>query len=447
LGDVTSQGGVIDNIEPTNIVNTGSSPLSAKNFRLNPAGCAGGLCTLEANGALTETGSATLNLINANNANQKLTVSNINFWQNARLVSSRISVNNVPADGVYQNEVKLKVVDRNGNVLPAGKAVRLTYTLSPTSGSTAWPPSGSDIFTVDGNSEIPIVISSTNKPSVTDFSPAQSSIAISVPGWLPGGVTTTSQTMNFVYNAQLVGFTIGVDGAKADNVEQNVIYAHFVKYDGSPAAGVEVFARPMGTPSVSPVPYSTSYTGYLPPNPFGVFGTTDSSGRLAIPMKFRHIPGGSVQADFASMGSGLVGFPATQSVTVQFTRTRCTSRMERIADGSGRQFSCPLSAQEAAALGLPNHSASGYWAFGSAANVSAYCATQGGRIPTKTELTRLYDRYPAPALANANWPAEEQYVTREGGREYVFRLLSRPLSGFQNEVAAGYGSGVYMCVW
>ncbi|MGL5299310.1 MAG: hypothetical protein ACRC9W_12515, partial [Plesiomonas sp.] len=46
LGDVTSQGGVIDNIEPTNIVNTGSSPLSAKNFRLNPAGCAGGLCTL-----------------------------------------------------------------------------------------------------------------------------------------------------------------------------------------------------------------------------------------------------------------------------------------------------------------------------------------------------------------------------------------------------------------
>ncbi|MGL5298201.1 MAG: hypothetical protein ACRC9W_06575, partial [Plesiomonas sp.] len=219
LGDVTSQGGVIDNIEPTNIVNTGSSPLSAKNFRLNPAGCAGGLCTLEANGALTETGSATLNLINANDANQKLTVSNINFWQNARVSSLSVVLNNkAPAANIFNttsaniNTVTAQLVDSAGVPLPAGVNVRFMYQASVgappalvavngTTNNYAVSPASGSIFTTDSAGKITLNIVANDEWAVKI-----SSLSSAIAGGLPS--SSFSVESNFVYTC-VSGVSVG----------------------------------------------------------------------------------------------------------------------------------------------------------------------------------------------------------------------------------------------
>ncbi|MGL4679956.1 MAG: hypothetical protein ACRCWC_11315 [Plesiomonas shigelloides] len=191
LGDVTSQGGVIDNIEPTSVTNAGSTPLSANNFRLMPPGCAGGLCTLEANGSATELGSASINLVNANDSNQMLSVSPIKFLQNAKLTSFRTHSNNAPADGTSLNYFFVTVKDKNGNQLPAGTPVILNHSRTPASGNAVWPISGT-AHSVDANGEIGLVMSSSNIGSV--------SWDVSIPGGIPGGLPSATINSNFVRN-------------------------------------------------------------------------------------------------------------------------------------------------------------------------------------------------------------------------------------------------------
>lgn len=139
LGNVVSDGG-ISGIEMIGGTNVGEGFLSEDNFRLEPYGCAGGSCELQANAYPTEYGSLSLRLVGSNNS---LDITPVTFWQNAKMSAARPGVNNSPADGATQNTVIVTLQDKDGHPVPSGTPVKLTYSASPAGGVVLNPPSQS----------------------------------------------------------------------------------------------------------------------------------------------------------------------------------------------------------------------------------------------------------------------------------------------------------------
>ncbi len=176
LGQVVSDGGVAG-LALTASTNTGSGTLSEANFRLSPAGCVG-TCTLEANAAAQEYGSASLSLTSASDSNT-LAVGPVIFWQNAKLTALRAGVNNSAADGTSQNTVIATLRDKDGNPIPSGTEVKLTYSASAVVNFTPPSQAGGTPLTTDGNGEVTLALTTT---TVGDVSVNIDPVVSGIPG-------------------------------------------------------------------------------------------------------------------------------------------------------------------------------------------------------------------------------------------------------------------------
>ena len=160
LGNVVSDGGV-SGIKIFDSVDAGEGTLSEANFRLSPLGCAGGTCELQANASEQEFGAVSLQLTGSSN---DLYIAPVTFWQNATLAGARPDVNIAPADGVSPNSVKVSLHDKDGQPVPSGTKVKLTYSTNPSSGVVMIPASqpGGTTFTADSRGEVAIAITYNN---------------------------------------------------------------------------------------------------------------------------------------------------------------------------------------------------------------------------------------------------------------------------------------------
>uniref|UniRef100_UPI003BA3C754 hypothetical protein n=1 Tax=Aeromonas enteropelogenes TaxID=29489 RepID=UPI003BA3C754 len=94
IGDVVSDGGANISVEDTSSL--GESSLGRANFRLNPEGCAGGQCALEARASQDEFGGAVVRLTNAKDKSQSLLLDPIFFMQNLFIPRSALDFSQFP---------------------------------------------------------------------------------------------------------------------------------------------------------------------------------------------------------------------------------------------------------------------------------------------------------------------------------------------------------------
>ena len=125
IGILTSSGGAVDPYISGNPTNYGSGRLSASNFRLNPAGCVGDTCTLQARGASDEYGRATVMLKNANDPMASVSVRAV-LLQDAKVMAASVTTDYAMANNIDSNVITLFLTDNAGNALSEGTPVQFS---------------------------------------------------------------------------------------------------------------------------------------------------------------------------------------------------------------------------------------------------------------------------------------------------------------------------------
>ncbi|HHQ4456616.1 TPA: hypothetical protein ACSPZI_002997 [Aeromonas hydrophila] len=173
IGTVYAEGGATD-ASPTVLgtpVNGGTGKLGAANFRLTPAGCKGGTCTLEAKASADEYGTATAQIANAVYATSTVNVATT-FLQNALVAAATATTDNVKPDGTSANVITLTLKDVKGEPVPAGTKVKLKYGVTSNDGlAPTITPANNGTATVDARGQVTLNIKSNQAGTVTVTNP------------------------------------------------------------------------------------------------------------------------------------------------------------------------------------------------------------------------------------------------------------------------------------
>lgn len=173
IGTVYAEGGATG-ASPTILgtpVNGGTGKLSAANFRLTPAGCKGGTCTLEAKASANEYGTATAQIANAVYATSTVNVATT-FLQNALVTAATATTDNVKPDGTSANVITLTLKDVKGEPVPAGTKVKLKYGVTSNDGlAPTITPANNGTATVDARGQVTLNIKSAQAGTVTVTNP------------------------------------------------------------------------------------------------------------------------------------------------------------------------------------------------------------------------------------------------------------------------------------
>ncbi|HHQ4663545.1 TPA: hypothetical protein ACSPZY_004014, partial [Aeromonas veronii] len=136
-----------------------------------------------------EYGSATAQIANAVIAGHTVSVPTT-FLQNAQVTAASVTTNNAVADSTTANVITLTLKDKDGNAVPAGTPVKLSYAIATTPAFTPIiTPANNTIATVNASGQVAVNIRSSTVGSVTLTNPA-------VVGGLP--LVATSAQANFV---------------------------------------------------------------------------------------------------------------------------------------------------------------------------------------------------------------------------------------------------------
>ncbi len=190
IGTVNSGGGTTAG-SPTLFdtpTNAGPGSLGVGNFRLTPGSCTGGTCTLDAKGANDEYGTATAQIANAVMTSNTFNVPTT-FLQNAQVTAASVTTDGAKANNTDSNVITLTLKDRDGNPVPSGTPVKLSYSTStaPAFTPAITPASGASV-NVNASGQVAINIKSGTIGTVTLTNPT-------VVGGLP--LTATSTTATF----------------------------------------------------------------------------------------------------------------------------------------------------------------------------------------------------------------------------------------------------------
>ncbi|WP_427242899.1 hypothetical protein [Aeromonas salmonicida] len=173
IGTVYAEGGATG-ASPTILgtpVNGGTGKLGAANFRLTPAGCQGGTCTLEAKAGANEYGTATAQIANAVYATSTVNVATT-FLQNALVTAAAATTDNVKPDGTSANVITLTLKDVKGDPVPAGTKVKLKYGVTSNDGlAPTITPANNGTATVDARGQVTLNIKSKQAGTVTVTNP------------------------------------------------------------------------------------------------------------------------------------------------------------------------------------------------------------------------------------------------------------------------------------
>lgn len=202
IGTVYAEGGVTG-ASPTvlgNPVNGGSGKLGAANFRLSPAGCKGGTCTLEAKASADEYGTVTAQIANALYATSTVNVATT-FLQNALVTASAATTNNARPGAAGGNVITLTLKDVAGNPVAPGTKVKLKYDMTSSGNVTPTiTPASNSSVTVGNGGQVTLTIKSAKAGTVTVSNPQ-----------VVGGLPPVPMASTVTFNARGTSSTLTVD--------------------------------------------------------------------------------------------------------------------------------------------------------------------------------------------------------------------------------------------